>query len=79
MLKADNNADAGLKKIYISKTPPIPLMKAKAYASFVLILPLATGRFAVRFIKASVSFSTAWLMAFALPVIIKPAANNIII
>ena len=48
---------------------PDPETIAKAHASFTLILPEATGRFAVRFICASVSFSTAMLMALALPVI----------
>jgi membrane glycosyltransferase len=42
----------------------------------VSFFPEATGLFAVRFIWASVSFSTAMLMAFALPVTKKPPINN---
>ena len=54
----------------------MPVTIAKAYASLCVILPEATGRLAVRFIKASVSFSTAWFIAFAEPVISMPAKNN---
>ena len=50
---------------------------AKAHPSATLIRPAATGRVAVRFISASVSFSTTWLMALALPVTnIPPAKSN---
>ena len=45
-------------------------------ASRTLILPAATGLFAVRFILASVSFSTIWLMAFAAPVTSIPPAKS---
>ena len=79
MLKAESNAEDKLKKKYISNTPPSPAIKANVYASFALILPFATGLLPVRFINASVSFSTAWFIALALPVIIKPATNKIII
>ena len=57
-------------------TPTKPVMMANAQPSATLILPDATGRFAVRFIMASVSFSTVWLMALALPVTKKPPANR---
>jgi hypothetical protein len=45
-------------------TPPTPDSKAKVQASRVLIRPEATGLLAVRFISASVSFSTIWLIVF---------------
>ncbi len=56
--------------------PAIPVTAANTEASVTLILPLATGRFAVRFIKASVSFSVTWLIALAEPVISNPPINN---
>ena len=56
--------------------PAMPATAAKAEASETLILPLATGRFAVRFINASVSFSVTWLIALADPVISNPPINN---
>lgn len=58
------------------KTPAAPVMIAKAQPSDTLMRPDASGRFAVRFIKASVSFSTTWLMAFALPVTSIPPAKS---
>ena len=79
MLNADSRAEERLKKMYINAMPAVPAMIANVYASVALILPLATGRVAVRFIKASVSFSTAWLIALALPVIINPATNKMMI
>lgn len=57
-------------------TPSKPETKAKVYASVTLIRPLATGRFAVRFMTASVSFSYAWLMLLADPVISIPAIKS---
>ena len=66
-------ADSQLKKFPSIKTPITPVIIAKAQPSAAVILPDATGRLAVRFIIASVSFSTTWLIAFALPVTNKPA------
>jgi hypothetical protein len=51
-------------------------MKANIPASVTLILPLATGLLAVRFIKASEFFSNTWLMALAAPVTSMPAAKS---
>jgi hypothetical protein len=45
-------------------------------ASLILILPLATGLLAVRFINESDFFSKIWLMAFAEPVTSIPAAKS---
>src|SRR5688572_8100511 len=57
-LNAAITADKPLKKYQRMNTPASPAMTANAHPSAVLILPDATGRFAVRFIMASVSFST---------------------
>ena len=74
-LKAARAAVRRLKCERIS-TPPTPAKTAKVQASCVLILPEATGRLAVRFIIASVSFSTIWLIVLALPVTSIPPIKN---
>ena len=58
------------------KAPATAATAAKVEASETVILPLATGRLAVRFINASVSFSVIWLMALAAPVTSNPPVNN---
>jgi hypothetical protein len=60
-----------------SHAPANPAISEKAQPSLILILPAAIGRLAVLFIIASVSFSTIWLMAFALPATSKPPRNKI--
>ncbi len=50
-------ADRRLKKTARINTPATPDMAAKTHPSVTLILPSAMGRFAVLFIRASVSFS----------------------
>jgi hypothetical protein len=56
--------------------PATPQIMAKAHPSAADILPAATGRLAVLFIIASVSFSTTWLIALALPVTNIPPKKN---
>ena len=75
-LKAEIPADSQLKKYPIITTPTAPAIRAKVQPSSTLIRPEATGLLAVRFIRASVSFSTTWLMALADPVISIPAAKS---
>ncbi len=53
-----------------------PVTIAKAHPCPTLILPEAIGRLPVRFIMASVSLSTTWLMALALPVTNIPPAKS---
>src|SRR4051812_29921096 len=55
-------ADNQLKRFPNMNTPITPVIIAKAHPSAAVILPDATGRLAVRFIIASVSFSTTWLI-----------------
>src|SRR6185437_8441557 len=70
-LKAANAAARKLKCQRI-RTPPVPATTAKVQASWVLMRPDATGRLAVRFMRASVSFSTIWLIVLAAPVTSMP-------
>src|SRR6476620_9996463 len=75
-LNKERPALTQLNQAHINKIPATPEITAKVQASFGVIRPEATGLCAVRFINASVSFSTVWLMALAEPVINIPAINN---
>jgi len=59
-----NAAKTAVRKLKCDRIniPATPDMTAKAHPSPTLILPEATGRLAVLFIIASVSFSTTWLI-----------------
>jgi hypothetical protein len=73
--KQCNTRRQPVKEIPSIKTPTTPVITANAHPSAAVILPAATGRLAVRFMIASVSFSTTWLIAFALPVTNNPATR----